>query len=64
VLSDLIVTINREQTSQFRRLARALSEDDTVPSPDDHTGEEVGCGSTPEAEPPERVRDGGTGDET
>jgi len=64
VLSDLIVTINREQTSQFRRLARALSEDDTVPSPDDRIGEEVGGGSTPEAEPPERVRDGGTGDET
>jgi glycosyltransferase (TIGR04182 family) len=28
VLSDLIVTINREQTNQFRRLARAVSEED------------------------------------
>jgi dolichol-phosphate mannosyltransferase len=32
VLSDLIVTLNREQTNQFRRLARALTdEDEPVP---------------------------------
>jgi dolichol-phosphate mannosyltransferase len=35
VLSDLIVTLNREQTNQFRRLARALTdEDEPVPGPD------------------------------
>jgi len=32
VLSDLIVTLNREQTNQFRRLAREVSDEDvTVP---------------------------------
>ncbi len=35
VLSDLIVTLNREQTNQFRRLARTLTEEDEpTPGPD------------------------------
>jgi dolichol-phosphate mannosyltransferase len=35
VLSDLIVTLNREQTNQFRRLARTLSDgDEPIPDPE------------------------------
>jgi len=46
VLSDLIVTINREQTNQFRRLARTLSDEDepvpgTDPTDEDREPEEV-----------------------
>jgi dolichol-phosphate mannosyltransferase len=53
VLSDLIVTLNREQTNQFRRLARALTdEDEPVPvtDPRDGSGEpETAVGDTTES---------------
>jgi len=37
VLSDLVVTINREQTAQFKRLARAMNDGATLPVDDPQT---------------------------
>jgi len=39
VLSDLIVTVNREQTAQFKRLAQAMNDDDVTLPIDDREGD-------------------------
>ena len=39
VLSDLIVTVNREQTAQFKRLAQAMNDDNVTLPIDDRVGD-------------------------
>jgi dolichol-phosphate mannosyltransferase len=54
VLSDLIVTINHEQTAQFRRLARSMQDEAPVAPPGHVDGDTESVTSDPpaESEPP------------